>query len=71
MRSWQLWVALAFASLVLIFCLTGWIQAIWLSATPGFPLERSYRNTTVFVSGAIASAVAILVLVLKLYRRRK
>lgn len=71
MRSWRLWLAVAFALLVLTFCLMGWMQAIWLGATPGFPLERANRNVAVFGSGAIVCAVAVIVLGLKLYKRRK
>jgi uncharacterized membrane protein len=56
--------------LALLFCLMGLVQAAWLSATPGFPAERTQRNVLIWGSGSLFSLVMLCVFAVIYYRAR-
>jgi len=57
--------------LALLFCLLGVVQAIWLSATPEFPLERTHRNLLIWGSGTLLSFLLLCLFIFIFYRGGK
>ena len=56
----QLLVGLIISLLGTLFCFLGYVQAIWLSATPNYPAARSIYNVKVWgISTSVLLTVAL------------
>ena len=56
--------------LAMLFCFMGVVQAIWLSATPNYPLERARFNVWLWGAGTLLSFAMLCVFAFILYRTR-
>ncbi len=54
-----------------LFCLTGSLQAAWLSGTPNYPLDRATFNYYAWGSGSLAFLVLAIVLAVLLRKTRR
>ncbi len=53
-----------------LYCFMGLIQAVWLSATPNFPQDRTNRNLFIWGTGTIISLAGFVVCSFKYFRNR-
>jgi len=72
-KKTRLWLCLIAAIAILLYCLVGYLQAIWLSATPRYPQDVATRNSILWGVGTVVFFVLTVVLGIRLflsYRRK-
>ena len=65
---------LAAALLLLVaflYCAAGVLQAAWLSATPGFPLDRARINVLVWGIGNFVILSVLILIIIRLVRLKR
>jgi hypothetical protein len=70
-RRTQLLVGLIFSFLGALFCFLGYAQAIWLSATPNYPVARAIYNVRFWGISTLVLLAVALFLGVELYRSSK
>jgi hypothetical protein len=60
-----------FSVMAVLYCLLGFVQAIWLSATPNFPPERTNRNLLIWGTGTLISLVMLCAFIYIFWRAGK
>jgi hypothetical protein len=69
------WRCLLVASLILLvaflYCVAGVLQAAWLSATPGYPIDRARINSLLWGIGSVVTFGLLTFVIVRLTRLKR